>query len=100
MNEITVNRVFSLNSKEITDTVNHLKNFFKNNNYFSITVDVHDWILELGSSELIKKTIMLKFSDDRELTMFVMKFHDHLFTQGSTTYLSWTQHNIVFGLSK
>ena len=100
MNEITLNITFGSNEKEMADTVNHLKSFFKNNNYFGITVAVLDWTIELGSMSVDYKLIVIKFSDDREYTMFVMKFSDRIFTQGSTTYLSWTQRNVVVGLNE
>ena len=88
MNEITLNRVFGPTVKEMADTVDYLERFFKNNNYFGITVAVLDWIIELGSISVDYKLIVIKFSDDREYTMFVMKFSDHIFTKGSTTYLT------------
>ena len=97
MNEITLNRVFGPTVKEMADTVDYLERFFKNNNYFGITVAVLDWTIELGSISVDYKLIVIKFSDDREYTMFVMKFSDHIFTKGSTPYLTWTQRNIVFG---
>lgn len=100
MNEITLNRIFRPHVNEMADTVNHLKSFFKNNNYFGITVAVLDWPIELGSMSVDNKLIVIKFSDDREYTMFVMRFSDRIFIQGSTTYLTWSQRNIVFGLSE
>lgn len=84
----------------MTDTVNHLKNFFKNNNYSSVAIKICDWPIDLGSTVLIRLIAVLEFSDDREYTMFVMKFSDRIFIQGSTTYLTWTRRNIVFGLSE
>lgn len=97
MNEITLNRVFGPTVKEMADTVDYLERFFKNNNYSSVAIKICDWTIELGSISVDYKLIVIKFSDDREYTMFVMKFSDHIFTKGSTTYLTWTQRNIVFG---
>lgn len=100
MNEITLNRIFRPTVKEMADTVNHLERFFKNNNYSSVAIKICDWTIELGSMSVDNKLIVIKFSDDREYTMFVMKFSDRIFTQGSTTYLSWTQRNVVVGLNE
>ena len=88
MNEITLNITFGSNEKELTDTVNYLEHFFKNNNYSSVAIKICDWTIELGSISVDYKLIVIKFSDDREYTMFVMKFSDHIFTKGSTTYLT------------
>ena len=100
MNEITLNITFGSNEKELTDTVDYLERFFKNNNYSSVAIKICDRPIDLGSTVLIRLIAVLEFSDDREYTMFVMRFSDRIFIQGSTTYLTWIQRNIVFGLSE
>lgn len=102
MKEITINRLFNIDSFDLRQSIKHIEQFFNSNKYAGVTVSVCDWTLILHSTNIgiPKKLIVVEFNNDAEFTMFSLRFHNRIACQHGCVYIDWKQHNVAFGFEE